>query len=93
MSEEKETPQQIRWRGAIWGLAISTQGALMVAFPVLGGLALGYWLDLKFGTLPWITLVMTLIGASVGPFILFQWVKKVVKNRRERMEEREEEKF
>ncbi len=89
MNEKEESPRKIRWQSAIWGLTISTQGGLMVALPVVGGLALGYWLDMQFGTLPWITLTLTLIASAIGPFILFRWVKKVVKQRKERMQEEE----
>lgn len=60
----------------------------MVALPVVIGLALGYWLDSQFGTLPWITLVLTLIGAMLGPVLLYRWVMSVVQRR---MEEKQDE--
>ena len=66
-----------------WVLAIGAQGGLMVALPVVGGLALGYWLDMQFGTLPWITLGLTLIGAMTGPVVLYRWVMSVVRQRME----------
>ena len=89
MSGKKESSQRNRWRGAIWGLAISAQGGVLVALPVIGGMALGYWLDMQFGTLPWIVLVLTIIGAGIGPIILIQWVRRVVKQRRESTQEEE----
>jgi ATP synthase protein I len=71
-----------------WVLGIGAQGGLMVALPVIGGLALGYWLDRMFGTLPWITLTLTLIGAMAGPVVLYRWVMSVV---RQRMETKQDE--
>lgn len=69
------------WRDVPWALATSAQGGLMVAGPTILGLVLGYWLDSVFGTLPWISLVLTLIGAMLGPVILYKWVTSVVKRR------------
>ena len=77
------------WRDIAWTLAIGAQGGLMVALPVVGGLALGYFLDSRFGTLPWITLVLTLIGAMAGPVVLYRWVLSVVKQRMERKQDEE----
>lgn len=62
-------------------LALGAQGGLLLAVPVLGGLALGYWLDLRFNSLPWITLISTLIGAVLGPLLLYRWMNTVVKER------------
>jgi F0F1-type ATP synthase assembly protein I len=68
-------------RDVPWALATSAQGGLMVAAPVIVGLVLGYWLDMTFGTLPWISLGLTLIGAMLGPVFLYKWVTSVVKRR------------
>jgi len=81
--------KQDRWKGIAWMLAISAQGGLMVALPVVGGLALGYWLDIQFGTLPWITLILTLIGAMSGPVLLHRWALSAVKRRMEGKEDKE----
>ncbi|RLG31526.1 hypothetical protein DRN98_06505 [Methanosarcinales archaeon] len=70
-----------KWRDIPWALATSAQGGLMVALPVMGGLALGYWLDMRFGTLPWVTLALTLIGGMLGPVVLYRWVMIVVERR------------
>lgn len=78
-----------RWGDVAWVLAISAQGGLMVALPVVGGLAVGYWLDGLFGTLPWITLGLVLIGAMIGPVLLYRWALTVVNQRvGQRIEER-----
>jgi F0F1-type ATP synthase assembly protein I len=66
------------WADAGWVLAMAAQGGLMIALPVLGGLALGYWLDNQLNTLPWVSLILTLVGATVGPISLYRWVTSSV---------------
>ncbi|MBI2081969.1 MAG: AtpZ/AtpI family protein [Deltaproteobacteria bacterium] len=48
-----------------WGIygAIGFQLASMV----IGGLLLGQWLDRKWGTMPWLTLIGLILG-SIGGF-------------------------
>ncbi len=70
-----------QWADAAWVLAIGGQAGFMLACPVLGALALGYVVDRQLGTLPWITLVLTLVGMVVGPVIVYRWVVRVVKAR------------
>ena len=81
--------KSVDWTEAAWVLAMAAQGGLMVAFPVLAGLALGFWLDTRFGTLPWISLVLTLIGGTVGPIMLYRWVTSAVKQRMEQKQDEE----
>lgn len=83
--------KRVEWKDVPWALATSAQGGLMVALPVVCGLALGYWLDRHFGTLPWITLLLTLIGTAIGPVLLYRWVSSVVKRRMESRESQNEE--
>ena len=81
-----------KWFDAAWVLAMGAQGGLMIALPVLIGLAVGFWLDNQFGTLPWISLVLTLIGATVGPIMLYRWVTSSVAQRLEsRMKSRKKQ--
>ncbi len=70
-----------KWGDVAWMLAVSAQGGLMVAMPVVIGLGVGYALDSHFGTLPWITLSLTLIGAITGPVLLYRWATALVKER------------
>lgn len=72
-----------RWVNAAWVLAMGAQGGLIIAVPVLGGLAVGFWLDNQFNTLPWISVVLALIGATVGPIMLYRWVTRSVAARLE----------
>lgn len=57
-----------------WVLSVGSQAGLMLVGPVLLGIAAGYWLDRQLGTLPVITLVLTLAGAVGGPIIVYRWV-------------------
>ncbi len=75
----------------IWVLVFGAQGGLILALPVLGGLALGYWLDMRFHSLPWITLGSTLLGAITGPLLLYRWMNTVIKERMGRRKEKQEE--
>jgi len=77
-----------RWGDVAWMLAVSAQGGLMVAVPVVFGLGVGYALDRTFGTLPWITLALTLVGAISGPVLLYRWATAMV---RQRMEDNRDE--
>lgn len=79
-----------RWGDITWMLAVSAQGGLMVALPVVVGLGLGYALDRYFGTVPWITLSLTLIGAISGPVLLYRWATAMVKQRMEGREKGDE---
>ncbi len=79
-----------KWTDAAWVLAMSAQGGLMIALPVLVGLVLGFWLDGQFNTLPWITLALTLVGATAGPIMLYRWVTSTVTQRMTSRMERKE---
>jgi len=76
------------FKDVVWVLAVASQSGLSIALPVLIGLAVGYWIDTRFGTLPWLTLFFTLIGAAIGPVITYRWVISSV---RRRLEERKDE--
>ncbi len=61
-------------REAWWVLGVGSQAGLMLVAPVLLGLVAGYWLDRQLGTLPWITLGLTLLGTISGPIMVYRWV-------------------
>ena len=75
----------------IWVLVLGAQGGLLLAIPVLGGLALGYYLDLQNNSLPWFTVGLTLVGAVIGPISLHRFMKTVVKRRMNRDKTENEE--
>ena len=66
---------------AVWVLAVGSQIGLSIALPVIIGLAVGYSIDTRLGTLPWITLLLTLIGAGVGPIMAYRWAISTVRRR------------
>ena len=68
-------------RDAVWVLGMGAQGGFLVATPVLLGVGIGVLLDRWLGTLPWITILFTLIGGVVGPVMLYRWVKTTVAKR------------
>ena len=76
-------------KDVFWVLAVASQSGLSIALPVLIGLAVGYWIDTRFDTLPWLTLFLTLIGAAIGPVITYRWVISSVQRRLERKDEEE----
>jgi F0F1-type ATP synthase assembly protein I len=78
------------FKDVVWVLAVASQGGLSIALPVLIGLAVGYWLDTRLGTLPWFALLLTLIGAVVGPIITYRWVISSVQRRLEKERDEEE---
>ena len=69
------------WRDAAWGLALATQVGGAIAFPVLLGLAAGWWIDNRLHTLPWITLLLTGGGTVLGPVVAYRWVTTAVRQR------------
>jgi len=79
----------INWADTIWILVMGARGGLVIALPVLAGLALGFLLDSHFGTLPIISLVLTAIGGIIGPVMLYRWVVLAVKQRLEAEQDKE----
>ena len=71
-------------------MALGGQAGLLIAFPVLIGLGLGYVLDRRLDTLPWLTLFLTLVGMVGGPVLVYRWVQSTV---RERLDKRFKDKF
>lgn len=47
------------------GAMVSSIG-LLIAVSTLIGLGLGYWLDSKLGTTPWLAFVLTMLGLAAG---------------------------
>jgi predicted F0F1-ATPase subunit len=85
-SVAKKKPD-VDMKDAVWVLALGSQLGLSIALPVILGLAAGYWIDTRLGTLPWITLVLTLIGAVVGPIFAYRWVISTIRKHFEEGEE------
>jgi F0F1-type ATP synthase assembly protein I len=76
-------PGLFNWSDVAWMTVMAAQGGMMVALPVLVGLVVGFWLDSRWGTLPWISLLLTIIGSILGPTMLYRWVTAVASRRAE----------
>jgi len=72
---------------AAWVLGVGSQAGITLAGLVLAGLAVGYLIDRQLGTLPWITLALTLVGAIAGPILVYRMVTRAVRARIEPKEE------
>jgi predicted F0F1-ATPase subunit len=86
----REAFEQQDVRDMAYGCALASQVGFAIAGPVLVGLVVGYWLDLRLGTLPWLSLALTAVGAIVGPIIAYRWVTTAMRQRfagREQVEE------
>jgi predicted F0F1-ATPase subunit len=81
MEKWRETIKQQDVRDMAYGCALSSQVGVAIAAPVLIGLAVGYLIDRSLGSLPWITLVLTAIGAVLGPIIAYRWVTTAMRQR------------
>ncbi len=67
---KKDTKKAIK----LIGLASSI--GFTVAFSIFIGVALGFWLDSKFSTWPWLTLLFTVFGIIAGFRNYFRYMKK-----------------
>jgi len=56
-------------------LTLGTEIAVSAGGPIL----IGYWLDRKFDTLPWITLAGVFTGIVLFFFVIFRVVRKIDK--------------
>jgi len=70
--------KQINWKDIAWVLSIASQLGISIAGSVLIGLVVGWWLDNRLHTLPWITLLLTLAGTIVGPIIAYRFLIKAI---------------
>ena len=67
---KEDTKKLLRQAG--WAATLGFQ----VAFAVFIGLAIGVWLDSKFGTLPWLTLIFLIMGVVAGFLNYYRFIKK-----------------
>ncbi len=65
----------------LWILVLSIQAALGIALPVILGVGVGWWLDHRLNSFPWITVVLTALGIFAGPIIVYRWVTRKVEER------------
>jgi len=58
--------QEVEWGESLRTLAFVAQTELVVTTPLLVGLLLGLWVDVRLDTSPWVTLALTVLGAVAG---------------------------
>ncbi len=62
---------------------------MYIAFPVLAGLAAGYFLDRLFGTYILFAAFLSLAGFGAGIYLVYRWVQTTVKQRLDEMKKEE----
>ncbi len=70
MPDSPSTDSSSETNGAAWGRGMAA--SLLLASSILVSLYIGQWLDGRFHTTPWLTLVMTLLGIAAGFVNLFR---------------------
>jgi len=58
-------------------LALVLQVSSIVLCSVLGPLQLGVWLDRMFGSAPWLTLILMVIGLGLAVFGTYRLAKRI----------------
>lgn len=56
---------------------------LEIPSTIIGALVLGYLVDIQFGTSPWFTVVMAVLGFVGAVYRLMQYLKRFAGNRNE----------
>lgn len=59
-------------------LALVTQVGLTIVVTLVLCLLLGLWIDNRFGTKPWATLVLTLVGIVAGSVSVYRMVSEAI---------------
>jgi len=58
--------QEVEWSDSARALAFVARIALVTITPLVVGLLLGLWIDARLDTRPWVTLALTVLGATSG---------------------------
>lgn len=61
------------------GAMVSSIGLLIVVSTLLG-LGLGYWLDSKLGTKPWLAFVFTILGLASGMYESYRIIMAAIRD-------------
>ena len=87
--DHEETAQKSPWQERIWVLAVAGQAGLYIAFPVLAGLVIGYFLDRLLNTYILFAALLSMAGLGAGIFLVYRWVQTTVKHRLDEMKKEE----
>ncbi|MGB2955469.1 MAG: AtpZ/AtpI family protein [Anaerolineales bacterium] len=79
--DQEETNQKSDWQDRVWVLAVAGQAGLIIAFPVILGVAVGIMLDRQFNTIILFTFLLATAGFGAGAFLVYRWVNTTVKKR------------
>jgi len=60
-------------------MSLLTQLGLTVVFCLAAGIALGWWLDVRFDTSPWLLIIFSLLGLGAAVKSLFDLIKRIIK--------------
>lgn len=88
-SNQEETAKTTPWQERIWVLAVAGQAGLYIAFPVLAGMIIGYFLDRQFETIILFSVLLSFTGFGGGIYLVYRWVKTTVHQRLEEMKKEE----
>ena len=80
-NDHEENPQETPWQERVWVLAVAGQAGMYIAFPVLIGMVIGYFLDRLLGTKILFAAFLSLAGFGAGIFLVYRWVQTTVKTR------------
>ena len=84
-NENEGTAQNTPWQDRVWVLAVAGQAGLYIAFPVLAGLVIGYFIDRLLGTYILVATILSLAGFGAGIYLVYRWVQTTVKDRLDTM--------
>jgi F0F1-type ATP synthase assembly protein I len=88
-NNQGDTVQKSPWQERVWVLAVAGQAGMYIAFPVLAGLILGYFLDRFLGTYILFAIIFSMVGFGGGIFLVYRWVQTTVKDRLDKMQKDE----
>ena len=61
-------------------IAYLTQVAFLMLTPIIGGIYIGQWLDVKWDTSPWLLFLGIVLGVGTGFMSLYKFIMKVTKS-------------
>jgi len=88
-SKNENAPREKPWQERVWVVAVAGQAGIYIAFPVLLGMVVGFYLDRQFGTYILFSVLLSMAGFGAGIFLVYRWVKTSVQQRLDEMKKEE----